>query len=122
MASTAGSCRTTSINHSSRFTGMTFPTVTRTVRFSGTPTERRASCFDVSRSNRPLQERDAFREHQRSREADAGDLRHRPVDSERIEAEQVDLDVAAEAGEDLERLEGEASPLADVGSDEEDAH
>jgi len=44
------------------------------------------------------------------------------VDSKRIEAEQVDLDVAAEAGEDLERLEREASALADVGSDEEDAH
>jgi len=44
------------------------------------------------------------------------------VDSERIEAEQVDLDMATKTGEDLERLEGEASALADVGSDEKDAH
>ena len=44
------------------------------------------------------------------------------MDSERVEAEQVDLDVATKASEDLERLEGEASPFADVGSDEEDAH
>src|SRR5438093_2921859 len=51
MASTAGSRRTTSINHSNRFTGMTFPTVTRRVRPGGTPTECRASSFDGSRSN-----------------------------------------------------------------------
>jgi len=44
------------------------------------------------------------------------------MDSERVEAEQVDLDVTTKAGEDLERLEGEASALADVGSDEENAH
>src|SRR5438093_9423967 len=73
-------------------------------------------------ANRPFQVRDAFREHQRSREADAGDLRHRAVDSERVEAEQVDLDVTTKAGEDLERLEGEAPALADVGPNEEDAH
>src|SRR2546427_210872 len=73
-------------------------------------------------ANLPFQVRDAFREHQRSREADAGDLRHRAVDSERIEAEQVDLVMATKAREDLERLEGEAPALADVGTDEEDAH
>jgi len=44
------------------------------------------------------------------------------MDPERIETEQVDLDVAAEAHEDLERLEGEASAFADVRSEEEDAH
>jgi len=44
------------------------------------------------------------------------------VDPERIEAEQVDIDVATEALEDLERLEGKTPALADVGSDEEDAH
>jgi len=44
------------------------------------------------------------------------------MDPERIEAEQVDIDVATKTREDLERLEGEASALADVGSDEEDAH
>src|SRR5207245_3030181 len=74
------------------------------------------------RADRPLQVGDALREHQRPRETDAGDLRHRPMDSERVEAEQVDIDVTTEAHEHLERLEGEASPFADVGSNEEDAH
>src|SRR6266581_2089614 len=139
MASTAGSRRTTSINHSNRFTGMTFPTVTRRVRPEedhprenpgqecGGQREVRIQNLEqiiivLDLADRPLQKRDAFREHQRSREPDAGDLRHRAVDSERVEAEQVDLDVTTKAGEDLERLEGEASALADVGSDEENAH
>src|SRR2546428_6192751 len=74
------------------------------------------------RADRPLQIGDALREHQRPRETDAGDLRHRPMDSERVEAEQVHIDVTTEAHEHLERLEGEASPFADMGSNEEDAH